>query len=41
MFLVDADGKVTNRNLRSSAEVERQLEKLVTPKKADVADRRD
>jgi thiol-disulfide isomerase/thioredoxin len=41
MFLVDADGKVVNRNLRSSAEVERQLEKLVSTKKADVADRRD
>ena len=41
MFLVDGDGKVVNRNLRSAAEVERQLEKLLIPKKADVADRRD
>jgi len=41
MFLVDADGKVVNRNLRSATELERQVEKLLNPKKADVADRRD
>ncbi len=29
MFLIDAQGKVVNRNLRTSAEVERQLEKLL------------
>jgi thiol-disulfide isomerase/thioredoxin len=34
MFLVDAEGKVVHRNLRSSAEVERQLEKLGMIKQA-------
>ena len=29
MFLIDAEGKVVNRNLRTSTEVERQLEKLL------------
>jgi thiol-disulfide isomerase/thioredoxin len=33
MFLVDAQGKVINRNLRTSAEVERQLEKLLASEK--------
>jgi thiol-disulfide isomerase/thioredoxin len=42
MFLVDAEGKVVSRNLRSSAEVDRQLEKLLAAKQAGVAiDRRD
>jgi len=42
MFLVDAEGKVVNRNLRTSAEVDRQLEKLLTTKQAGVAlDHRD
>ena len=34
MFLIDAQGKVVNRNLRTSTEVERQLEKLLGDKKA-------
>jgi thiol-disulfide isomerase/thioredoxin len=34
MFLVDAHGKVVNRNLRTSAEVDRQLEKLLAQKQA-------
>jgi len=34
MFLVDAQGKVVNRNLRTSAEVERQLEKLLAQRQA-------
>jgi thiol-disulfide isomerase/thioredoxin len=29
MFLIDAEGRVVNRNLRTSTEVERQLEKLL------------
>ena len=37
MFLVDADGKVLNRNLRTSAEVDRQLEKLLAQKPPGVA----
>jgi len=42
MFLVDAQGKVVNRNLRTSSEVDRQLEKLLTTKQAGVApDRRN
>jgi thiol-disulfide isomerase/thioredoxin len=42
MFLIDSDGKVVNRNLRTSAEVERQLEKLLAQKPAGVAlDHRD
>ena len=28
MILVDAQGKVVNRNIRTAAELERQLEKL-------------
>jgi thiol-disulfide isomerase/thioredoxin len=42
MFLVDAQGKVVNNNLRTSAEVDRQLEKLLAQKPAGVAlDHRD
>jgi hypothetical protein len=41
MFLVDAQGKVVNRNLRNSSEVERQVEKLLPAKQAGIADRRD
>ena len=43
MFLIDSDGKVVNRNLKTSADVERQLEKTLAAKKpADVAiDRKD
>jgi thiol-disulfide isomerase/thioredoxin len=37
MFLVDAHGKVVNRNLRTSSEVDRQLDKLLTTKQAGVA----
>ncbi|MDG3002325.1 redoxin family protein [Paludisphaera mucosa] len=37
MFLVDAQGKVVNRNLRSASEVERQLEKTLAAKPAAVA----
>ncbi len=37
MFLVDSDGKVVNRNLRTSAEVDRQLEKMLAAKPAKVA----
>ncbi len=37
MFLIDADGKVISRNLRTSAEADRQLEKLFTRKQAGVA----
>jgi thiol-disulfide isomerase/thioredoxin len=33
MFLIDTQGKVVNRNLRTSAEVERQLEKLLAGEK--------
>ena len=33
MFLVDAQGKVVNRNLRSASEVERQLEKTLSAAK--------
>ncbi|WP_337173065.1 redoxin family protein [Paludisphaera sp.] len=33
MFLVDAEGKVVNRNLRSASEVERQLEKVLSASK--------
>ncbi|WP_165233541.1 redoxin domain-containing protein [Aquisphaera insulae] len=32
MFLIDAQGKVVNRNLRTASEVERQLEKLASQK---------
>ena len=42
MFLVDAEGKVLNRNLRNSADVDRQLEKMIAAKPASVAiDRKD
>jgi thiol-disulfide isomerase/thioredoxin len=42
MFLVHADGKVVNRNLRTSSEADRQLEKLLAAKPAGVAlERRD
>ena len=37
MFLVDSQGKVVHRNLRTSAEVDRQLEKLLAAKPASVA----
>ncbi|WP_165246404.1 redoxin family protein [Paludisphaera soli] len=37
MFLIDAQGKVVNRNLRSASEVERQLEKTLAAKPAGVA----
>ena len=32
MILVDPQGKVVNRNIRTAAELERQLEKLVAGK---------
>jgi thiol-disulfide isomerase/thioredoxin len=35
MVLVDAQGKVVNRNIRSAAELERQLEKVLAGKQAD------
>jgi hypothetical protein len=42
MFLIDSDGKVVNRNLRTSTEVERQLEKTIAARPASVAiDRKD
>jgi thiol-disulfide isomerase/thioredoxin len=42
MFLVDAQGKVVDRNLRTSSEVDRHLEKLLTTKQAGVVtDRRN
>ncbi len=42
MFLVDAEGKVVSRSLRSAAQVERQLEKMVPAKQPGVAlDHRD
>ena len=34
MFLVDAQGKVINRNIRTAAEVDRQLEKILPQKGA-------
>ncbi len=37
MFLVDADGKVVSRSLRNSADLDRQLEKLLGPKQPGVA----
>lgn len=37
MVLVDAQGKVVDRNIRSAAELERQLEKLLAGKEAGVA----
>jgi thiol-disulfide isomerase/thioredoxin len=36
MFLLDADGKVINRNLRTAVDVDRQVEKVLTPKQAGV-----
>jgi thiol-disulfide isomerase/thioredoxin len=43
MFLVDAEGKVVNRNLRNAADVERQLEKVLVQKRTGgvALDRRD
>jgi peroxiredoxin len=42
MFLVDSEGRVVNRNLRTSAEVERHLDKMLAVKPASVAiDRKD
>ncbi len=37
MFLIDGQGKVVHRNLRTASEVERQLDKLVSQKQAGVA----
>jgi thiol-disulfide isomerase/thioredoxin len=37
IFLIDGQGKVLQRNLRTASEVERQLEKLATQKPAGVA----
>jgi peroxiredoxin len=37
MFLIDAQGKVVNRNLRTAFEVERQLEKLTAERQPGVA----
>ncbi len=37
MFLVDSSGKVVNRNIRSAAELERQLDKLIGTRQAGVA----
>jgi thiol-disulfide isomerase/thioredoxin len=37
MFLVDSEGKVVNRNLRTSSEVDRQLAKMLATKPANVA----
>ena len=34
MFLADAQGKVVNRNIRTSADADRQLEKVLGEKKA-------
>lgn len=41
MILVDPEGKVANRNIRSAAEVEKQLDKVVAGKRAGVALGRD
>jgi len=42
MFLIDSEGKVVSRNLRTSADVDRQLEKMLAAKPANVAiDRKD
>ena len=35
MFLVDSQGKVINRNLRTASEVDRQLEKLLAPSRLE------
>ena len=32
MFLVDGQGKVVNRNIRTAAELEKQLEKVLAGK---------
>ena len=37
MILVDAQGKVVNRNIRTAAELDRQLEKIVADKPPGVA----
>jgi hypothetical protein len=37
MFLVDAQGKVINRNIRTAAELEKQLEKLELDKPVSAA----
>ena len=37
MILVDAQGKVLNRNIRTAAELDRQLEKVVAGKEPGVA----
>ena len=37
MFLVDGQGKVVNRSLRTASEVERQLEKLLSQRQPGVA----
>jgi peroxiredoxin len=37
MFLIDGQGKVVNRSLRTASEVERQLEKLLTQRQPGVA----
>ena len=34
MFLVDPQGKVVNRNIRTAADADRQLEKVLGDKKA-------
>jgi hypothetical protein len=42
MVLIDPSGKVVNRNIRTSAELERQLDKVLAAKQAGVAtDRRN
>ena len=37
MFLIDGQGKVVNRSLRTASEVERQLDKLLAQKQPGVA----
>ena len=37
MILVDSSGKVINRSIRTAAELDRQIEKLLTPKQPGVA----
>ena len=37
MFLIDGQGKVVNRSLRTATEVERQLDKLLSQKQPGVA----
>jgi thiol-disulfide isomerase/thioredoxin len=41
MFLVDTEGKVVNRNLRTASEVERSLEKVLAKKPQGVAARNE